>query len=162
MKCIQQQIGDTLVEVMIAMAVMGMILSIAYTTAGAALRTAQQAQERSQAIKVAENQIERLKVLAPSYNKPNAALNIFRNRPFCIDESTNLTTDWASGTPSADVDADTLASPPYPAACINGNRYYFVIQYDSTQNDLFTTLVRWERIGGGRDEIKVVYHLHQQ
>lgn len=157
--------GDTLVEVMIAMAVMGMVIAVSYKIAGRALQTAQQAEERGQAIKVSENQLERLKLLAPGYGTP--ATNIFNtSSAFCVSQTTNSPVNWAIGDyPPNDEFSDilsTTAPGKYKPECIQNGRFYFSVAYDASQNDLFTIRTRWDRIGGGRDEVKIVYHLHKK
>jgi type II secretory pathway pseudopilin PulG len=157
----RKQTGDTLVEVMLALAIMGAIIGGAYASASQSLRIARQAQERSEATKMSETQIERLKALAPRFNTPNPAtpddLNVFRTGTFCI------TTDqrpmpWPSGTPGPNVETDDFTL--YPNECIQ-DRYHIAINFDETANDLFTIRIRWDRIGGGRDEVRVLYRLHK-
>ena len=54
------QRGDTIVEVMIVLAVIGLALGIAYSTANRSLLNARQAQENSAATSVAQTQVERI------------------------------------------------------------------------------------------------------
>jgi len=67
--------GDTIVEVMFAMAIIAVVLAAAYATASKNLQTSQFTKERTQATNIAEAQLEQLKILA---NAPD--LNVF-----CID-----------------------------------------------------------------------------
>jgi prepilin-type N-terminal cleavage/methylation domain-containing protein len=157
MRFLRSQTGDTLVEVMIALAVIGVIMGGAYASASQSIRGARAAQERSEAIKVTETQVESLKAMASGYLVP--ATNIFRVTPFCISGG-NQIHDWSSGlTPTANPE-DAGALNNYPAACVIDGRYHAVTEYDSSNNDLFTIRVRWERIGGRIDEVRLVYRLH--
>lgn len=60
------QTGDTIVEVMLAMAVLASVIGGSYAIASRSLIQSQQAQERMVATKLAEGQIDRLKYLAGS------------------------------------------------------------------------------------------------
>jgi len=56
----RKQNGDTLIEVMIALAIIGSVIAISYATASRALRTGRAAQERTEAVKFVESQVESL------------------------------------------------------------------------------------------------------
>lgn len=58
------QRGDTIVEVMLAMAVIGMVLGVAYGIANRSVTIGRSAQERSEALKIAESQLELIKEYA--------------------------------------------------------------------------------------------------
>lgn len=57
-----KQRGDTIVEVLLAMAVIGMVLGVAYGIANRSVAIGRSAQERSEALKFAESQLELIKV----------------------------------------------------------------------------------------------------
>jgi type II secretory pathway pseudopilin PulG len=69
--------GDTIIEVMFAMAIIGVVLAAAYATASRNLQTSQFAKERTQASKIAEGQLEQLKTLAD--------LDVITQETFCLD-----------------------------------------------------------------------------
>lgn len=56
-----KQRGDTIIEVMLAMAVIGMVLGVAYGIANRSVAIGRSAQERSEALKFAESQVELIK-----------------------------------------------------------------------------------------------------
>ena len=56
--------GDTIVEVMIALAIISTVITLSYTTASRALILGRRAQERSEALKLAESTVERIKSYA--------------------------------------------------------------------------------------------------
>ena len=62
----RRQRGDTLVEVLIAIAVVSLILGGAYVTTNRSLYATRAAQERGNALKLAESQIEQLKGIVAS------------------------------------------------------------------------------------------------
>ena len=55
------QRGDTIVEVLLAMAVVGLVLGVAYGITNRSVAIGRSAQERSEALKLAETQLELLK-----------------------------------------------------------------------------------------------------
>jgi type II secretory pathway pseudopilin PulG len=84
MKLIKNRRGDTIVEVLVAVAVVGFMLSISYRLANRSLQASRSAQERSEALKLAEQQLERLKAVASK--APNADLDVYATagKSFCI------------------------------------------------------------------------------
>ena len=89
------QRGDTLVEVLLAMVVIGLVLGGAFSLANRAQRTGLAAQERTKALKIAESQLE----LTKAYLK-NGASNVGAHSEFCIDSAT--TTPLSASLDSAD------------------------------------------------------------
>jgi prepilin-type N-terminal cleavage/methylation domain-containing protein len=71
--------GDTIIEVMISMAILGLILGGAYYTANQSLNNIRAANEHSVAANIAQSQIEEIKI----YNKDNP------QDPFDSSDSTN-------------------------------------------------------------------------
>ncbi|MBP7807238.1 prepilin-type N-terminal cleavage/methylation domain-containing protein [Candidatus Saccharibacteria bacterium] len=139
----RNQRGDTIVEVLISLAVLGMIVGGAYSIVNAALRNSRQAQERSEATKIAESQVETIKAI------PN------QTGRFCFNGSAKVA---FSETPPADYLQDDYAS--YPDQCKNLNGIYnvFVDKTDQT----YTVTVRWDRIGGGKEQAQLVYRGYQE
>lgn len=58
-----KQTGDTIIEVMVCMAIAGAAISAAYSISNRSLNRVRQSQERTEALKLAEQQAERLKAL---------------------------------------------------------------------------------------------------
>ena len=85
----RRQRGDTLVEVMISIAIVSLILGGAYVTTNRSLQATRAAQERAIALKLAEAQLERLKNLMST----NAAAVMAAPSPFCISYTTSLPVD---------------------------------------------------------------------
>lgn len=148
------QIGDTIVEVMIAIAVIGMVLGVSYATAARALRAGRAAQEQTEALKLAESQVEKLKYLAGQITGDSTiagtiydtALN---TTTFCIDD--NFTKVIAT-------------SGTFAARC-NGRSglYDQLVEYESGQN-LYKVTITWDTpstLGGTvvRGNVEVSYRL---
>lgn len=75
--------GDTIVEVLIAITVVSVILSGAYTVSNHSFRNTEQAQEHSEVLKLIQGQLERIKIISTGSN----ANTLFSSPTFCIDPS---------------------------------------------------------------------------
>lgn len=144
------QTGDTIVEVMIVVTILGFIVAGVYSIASGSLRSARQAQERSEALKYTEGQLEQLKHLANTNG--NAVFGVAGT--FCIDGSSQAVSIPGSLPP---FEEDDFAN--YPVGCIKDNRYHMAIQ--RTGNNQFAVTARWDRLGGGRDQITMLYRMYQ-
>jgi Tfp pilus assembly protein PilV len=145
------QAGDTIVEVLLALAIISVTLGSSYTLAHKSQQGGRYAQERTEAQKIAESQFEKLKSLAPDNTN-----NIFdATHAFCID-STLKRKDFSAVPPDDAVNDDFST---YPAECRSGI-YNTFIKNTSTANDQFRVTVRWDRIGGGKDEVSIQYRTH--
>ena len=66
LKVIKSMRGDTIVEVLIAMAVLALMLGGAYYTAGLNYRNVRDSQEHTEAVALAEGQIEDIRIMDPA------------------------------------------------------------------------------------------------
>lgn len=130
--------GDTIVEVLIAMLVVGTVLGASYTAANRYYRNVRQAQEYSNAIKIAEGQLEQIKgYLSVSDSAPITGVS-----PFCFNQGikTNIDTECT---------IDTL----YKANIARTN--------PATNEYIYTVTVTWNNINGGSDSVvSLVYRLY--
>jgi type II secretory pathway pseudopilin PulG len=151
--------GDTIVEVLIAMAVVAVVLGGAYTSANRSLNSTRAAQERGEALKFGESQAEALSTLAGSTTISENSIFNTDNNVFCVPETTYSPVHFNSYDPSTANLADTDFSK-YPDQC-KFDRYNTSITYDTSNPDSrgFRVLVRWERVNGGRDEISMYYRV---
>jgi Tfp pilus assembly protein PilV len=79
---LKQQRGDTIVEVLISITVVSLILGSAYVTTNKSLQSTRASQERSNALKLAESQVEQLKGAVA--NAATSATVMGAIGPFCI------------------------------------------------------------------------------
>lgn len=141
--------GDTIVEVLLAIAVASAVLGGAYVSANRSLNGTRQAQERAEAVKFVEGQLERLKEVAKTdttvFNTPP--------NPFCITETS---------TPSGVQLNRVVSGDP---GCRQGTdgRYALQIQRDTSGGTTtFTASARWDRVGGGgQDQVILVYRMYR-
>ncbi len=134
MRLISHQRGDTIVEVLIAIAVVSSVLGGAYATANRNVKNSQQAQEQSRALKVAESQLEQLsKVADPSTLPPS----------FCIN----------GGTPDSNPDHCKVDDN------VGDGRYAVTVTKDPLVSGLFTASVNWDGALGTASNVSLVYRV---
>lgn len=141
--------GDTIVEVLLAIAVISTVLSLAYVTVRRATNNARQAQERGVATKLLESQAERLKSIAPDEPDPPAA-SIFTDNNFCLDTS-------------------SVRKPVTDGACkvyetgephVGGGDVEYRLEITRSGND-FTIFCKWDRAGGdGEEQASISYRIY--
>jgi prepilin-type N-terminal cleavage/methylation domain-containing protein len=133
--------GDTIVEVMLVLAILGLAISISYATANRSLLDARQAQENAQATELAQQQIESLMSLSNLGNPQN----IFQAGPYCISSTYTIVTGNScnSGTIPYHI---VVTGPPIPAT-----------------GGTFTVQIIWPDVESqGNDTVTLIYRLYQQ
>jgi prepilin-type N-terminal cleavage/methylation domain-containing protein len=182
------QRGDTIVEVMVVLAVLGLALGVSYATANASLNNSRQAEESAQATAHVQSEIESLRYLGPSGTTTTTDVhyhdndNIYsKTKAFCVPS-----TAGASGT-LVQYPTDNIATSP----CGDGNLYSWIIyncdlpdtggtSFDanwksicsdsgiynanpSKRTDTFVVQVSWPDLGGGgTDTVTQAYRIHPQ
>lgn len=152
MNKLEKSRGDTIVEVLIALVVLTTVMVGAYVSANHAQNSSQASQERAEANKISESQIERLKGLLanPTSTVPSV--------PFCIKTDNSDFQLFGSSDPdpfAQSLESDTL---PYPADCGNIDGRYNVAIMEN--GNTYSFIVRWYRAGGGRNQINMYYRVH--
>jgi prepilin-type N-terminal cleavage/methylation domain-containing protein len=150
--------GDTIVEVLIAIAIISLALTGAYNSANRSIHQAQDSQERAEALKVTEQQVEILRQLVKS--DPNSIFGATDRRLFCFDEQSNVVVFTSATNLPHHSDDDYTAYPETCRQVDSYERYSVSIDHDPAQEGLFTFRSRWERIGGGRNEVMLMYRVH--
>lgn len=134
--------GDTIVEVLLAIAVVSAVLGGAYVATNRSLGGVRQSQERGEALKLVEGQLERLKEAARTSD------DVFTTstNPFCL--------------------GDGLAPTNDPATCNQGpdGRYQLAIQRaPSGDGYTFTASAVWDRFGGGgQEQVEIRYRVYNE
>lgn len=158
MKLRPNQVGDTIVEVLIAIAIISSILGGAFSATNYSSNNIRGAQERSEALNLVQGQVEQIKAFAAG---SQADTTVFRppasTRLFCFNnlgEFKNATTTNINTPPTP----DDLSG--YTGDCslqpLGGVTYYVSVEYSPSTNT-FTTRCRWDRVGGGQDELTIAY-----
>jgi len=149
--------GDTIVEVLIAILVVSVILSGAFLSARRSQTTIRQTQERTEALKVAEAQLERVRALANTGEG-----DLFgggATSTFCID-ATNTKQPVGEFT-SVLADDDFESTTRHPVACGTNNlgvTYHSVIR---RTDNAFVVYTRWDGVGGtGNQEVQLAVRIY--
>jgi prepilin-type N-terminal cleavage/methylation domain-containing protein len=109
--------GDTIVEVLFAMAIIGLVLTGAYKMATLNTQTTRRTQERSEALKIAEGQLEAMKSLPPEERT-----QLFTQTNFCISAGSQEVV-----VPGGSQDCQIGLYSSTITRQLNATRHYFVI-----------------------------------
>lgn len=150
----RQSAGDTIIEVLIAIAVAGSVLAIVFSTSSRNLRTARDIQERSEASRLVQGQIESLR-----YAKNNGVTLPGAGTPFCMDGSTvESNFNPAATVPASTLVAENFSLWPPLGKCRNGF-YNYVIE--TLPANTYRIYARWDSVSlSGRDQIIMVYRVN--
>lgn len=141
------QRGDTLVEVMIAIAVVSLVLGGAFVATNRNLQQTRSAQERGNAQKLVESQIEQIKNLAST--NPNAIFGTGLPANYCISSAGAVV---ASNNAACAVDATGQATSAEP-----------VYRLTVTRNgNTFTVQNIWSSVTGGSNTVEMKYRVYAQ
>lgn len=141
-----RQRGDTIVEVLIAIAVISLILGGAYVTTNTSLRATRSAQERGNALKLVESQVEQLKGLVDT--NPSAVFGGATPSPFCIYNNVVV----APATGNCTVNTSGVATTAQPSFNLAITR----------SGNIFTIRNTWIDVGGDKNaETKITYRAYQ-
>lgn len=136
--------GETIVEVLIAIAVVSSVMGIAYSIMNRNIQILRDNQERTEASKIAQSQLELLRVGLASDNTTHIPTD---GAAFCMLSST------ASRGVSNPENFDT-----YGEECSNGLYHYSMKRNAS---DGYTVAVIWDALGGGRSQVVMAYKAEQ-
>ena len=137
--------GDTIVEVLISIAVVSLILGGAYVTTNNSLQGTRASQERSDSLKVAESQLEALKSMALS--DPDTIFGSPTSTPFCISNGAVQSATNARCKVSAE-GTQTTIEPAYNISITkNGNT--------------FTIRNSWSGLKGKQERLNLTYKVYR-
>lgn len=141
--------GDTLVEVLIAISVVSLILGGAYVTTNRSLLATRAAEERGNALKLAESQVEQLKGLAKS--DPDAIFGAGTPSPFCIAGQPGAVVIGTSAECRVDAAGQPTGTEPiYELSIIRGS-----------DGNTFTVVNEWTDPSGQIvDNLQLIYRVY--
>lgn len=147
-KHFNKQTGDTIVEVMLAIIVIGGTLGGAFAIANRSTKTTQANYERYQAQVIANNQAELLKQKMNVEN-PDTAKKVMHNSFNDLFELECLAEDGKAsgnsceqGTIPYEIDISCLDG----AACVDGSTY-----------NNYKIRIEWDSLNGGKDNVELFY-----
>lgn len=150
--------GDTIVEVMVVLAILGLALGVAYATANNSLLDVRQAEEHATATELAQSQIEELRTLLA----PGLPTNVFVTGPYCLVPSASPSIYVIAPTPPIVWPGST-----YPNGCQVGTYPYTINVSDLTAGNStvppnFQILIQWPDVRGqGTDSVTLNYQVPQ-
>lgn len=165
------QRGDTIVEVLIAIAIVGSVLGIAYSIMNRNLLLLRDNQERSEAVKQAQGQVEALKSLWGT-TSGRAALSTAGDDGFCINASGGIVM-LGGGAPNASSADDNAFADYFPeleattpeASCRFNSLYHVGIRRQVVaSNERYRVYVRWDKLRSSqnpeKNEVIITYRLY--
>ncbi len=155
----KDQAGDTIVEVLIAAAIVSSVLIGAFSVATRSTNAVRDSQEHSEMAQLLQGQVEGVRKLALAETSDSTGVFSVSSsaspKHFCIDSGGNKADQTLSNLPALDVDN---FSGYEPCNKLQG-LYNITITYsDSTK--VFTFTGRWDRIGGNKNEEQMSYRIH--
>jgi type II secretory pathway pseudopilin PulG len=142
--------GDTIVEVMITVAVIGLALAGASSAVNRNVQIMEDQQEHAQAAKLVESQIEDLRTYS------GTAPSCFYNTALNVTPITNV---GAVTSPLCIVQADGLAAPA-------GSEAAYSLSITTLDNagpsstPTYKILATWDSLLGGTDQVSMVYRVN--
>lgn len=131
--------GDTIVEVLLAMAIVSLVLGAAFASTNQSLARARNSQERGEVLKLLEGQIELIKA---------ADIAAVNNVCLFVDGGGNIRTA-ASSDARCSQNAEGQPNPD------PGSAYNIDVDYSA---DTYVVSARWSRLGAGTDqEMRLFY-----
>jgi type II secretory pathway pseudopilin PulG len=149
-RCAHYQSGDTIIEVLIAIAVSASVIALVYATMNKNALITRSNQERIEAVRLAQTQVESLRLHT---SDPDTAVSLPSAAGFCLSNDTVVLLN--GGVPTQDISLDDFVSyGDSTSGCVQGF-YHFGIRRDATDTRLFTVYVRWEKLGGSSDNTNI-------
>lgn len=143
---INKQRGDTIVEVLIAIAVISLVLGGAFVTTNRSLQATRAAEERGNAIKLVESQIEQLKTIAKTDS--NSLFGAGVPNPFCVGANQTIV---AANNAACRVNAAGQPTETEPIYNLSVSR----------SGNTFTISNNWQAPGGRHtDRVQMVYRMY--
>jgi prepilin-type N-terminal cleavage/methylation domain-containing protein len=151
--------GDTIIEVMITLAILGLAFSITYASANRSLIIARNAEEHSEVDQYVTSQVELLR------NSPGAAneyVNDNPGTPFCMDTHSDASVGQPVAATTIDLGGHTVPSDD----CKVGAESFYVISINRSGNghnnsSYFTVTITWPGAGDlGQQKEQVNYRVY--
>lgn len=152
--------GDTIVEVMIVLAILSFAIIIAYSSANRSLADARQSEENSYAAELAQSQVEQIRSAVINSNDTSTGsisnLNAqeMSGASFCMSAGSAITTTAAAFlSPNPCIPTNTTGGVPYTLADTLSQPVQSLPALDS-----FQILVTWpDALGQGEDTLTLFY-----
>lgn len=148
------QRGDTIVEVLFALAVLGSVLGSSYVVVSRNVLTNRSAQERLQAVKVAESQFEKLKV------KVSGDDTLYDRNSFCLTPQNDVVPSASTDCKMDAIGAATTGEPQYRVTI--SRDAYLPFNGNPQAGTRFKVNVTWVNVRGtGDDTLDYFYEAYR-
>lgn len=138
--------GDTIVEVLIAIAIISLILGGAFILTNRSLKGTQSAQERLNAIKLVESQLEQVKNLAATDG--DAVFGSSVPPSFCVNNSGGVVSSSNAGC-KVGINGNPATAEPIFNLSI------------TRSGNTFTVRNVWNNVRGSQDNIEMKYRVYE-
>lgn len=168
--------GETIVEVLIALSILGLMLGIGYASSGDSLRTSRDTQERVEAYQIAQGVMETVRYISkqssyennPFLFPPGQAGTNGGQREFCVTDSLSD----LSQPNQAIRNRPGGASPSIHQECFRGPDGRYSVWVDANRLEgngapisagnttsvyVYTVNVEWESLNGNTSEVQLRY-----
>ncbi|MDB5181697.1 MAG: hypothetical protein JWP13_460 [Candidatus Saccharibacteria bacterium] len=149
--------GDTIVEVMIAIAVVSSVLAGAFTVTQKSTLAVRDGQERGEMLQILQGQVELVRAVALTQTTGPSSIYSSSPKYFCIDSATRSKVGYPASVTSSPFPTTDTSSYPTQCKSISG-RYNIAVTYNSTTNT-FTFLGNWDRFAGGTNSMQLSYRI---
>lgn len=150
------QRGDTIVEVLLALAVLGAVLGGAYVVTNRNTVINRASQERTQAIKLAESQLERLKAAVEA---DNTLFDGPTSDIFCVSQSGSLVSS-SSADCSIDSAGNPASSEPLYRVAIRRTDT-LAVGTNPNAGRRFEIILTWANSRGSDDTVTYLYEMYR-
>lgn len=133
------QRGDTIVEVLIAIAVVSMVLGSAYAITNRTVKSQQLTIEHTEALKLVESQLEAVRADVQANGASSAVFAV--DDKFCF-QGTTFKSDEASCTSGPNL------------------RYTVYVTRDTSDSNKFSSRATWKGVNGGDDTVSLTYKVY--
>lgn len=142
--------GDTIVEVLICLALVSLILAGAYSLTNQNVRQIQDTNERSQALQLAQEQIERLRIFVPAQIAAGQSTALANQ---CLDSGAS---PQSPSSPQNPDDCDVSPSGSLATDCSSPFCYKIVIVAAAANS--YQVIVTWPSlVAGGTSQVTEYY-----
>lgn len=157
--------GDTIVEVLIALAILSLAFAISYSTANRALMLSQNTQEHSTALAMLDSQMEMIHYESQPQNRNNPVQSlIYKSQYFCLTTSTNGVNVVVNFTliPNIPKSLSSNGLPSIPQCKFNSGDGFNYTIIDYRNNHIFTAYIWWQGLSNlGIQHEQLAYKIYQ-
>ncbi len=139
--------GDTIIEVMIALAVLALAFSISYAIAQSTLVDVQNSQEHSMALEYMDSQLEALQAIANEPNPPAGIPPTAPDNAFCLSTAGNSIHAYDFKVNQLNPSQTSVSK--YPSQCVEdqGSYSYYLSIQKSTLPNTYKVNIWWNGLG---------------